>query len=71
MNTESSYRRFEAAQPHERWQLDITHWSLADGSGVEILNLLDDHSRLCVAGNARRVFTAADVAATYVRAAAA
>jgi transposase len=28
---------------------------------VEILNLLDDHSRLCVASHARRVFKAADV----------
>jgi hypothetical protein len=35
---------------------------------VEILNLLDDHSRLCVASDARQVFTAADVADTYVRA---
>ena len=26
----SSYIRFEADQPNERWQLDITHWTLAD-----------------------------------------
>jgi transposase InsO family protein len=41
----SSYTRFEAAQPNETWQSDSTHWRLADGSDVEILNWLDDHSR--------------------------
>ena len=57
----SSYVRFEADQPNERWQLDITHWRLADGSDVEILNIIDDHSRLVVGCDARRVFKAADV----------
>src|SRR3712207_3689144 len=28
----SSYVRFEAAQPNERWQTDLTHWPLADGT---------------------------------------
>ena len=42
----SSYRRFEAAQPNECWQSDFTQWTLADGTDVEILNWLDDHSRL-------------------------
>ena len=42
----SSWRRFAAEQPNERWQADTTHWQLADGTEVEILNLLDDHSRL-------------------------
>lgn len=41
----SSYRRFEASQPNECWQSDTTHWRLADGTDVEILNWLDDHSR--------------------------
>jgi len=27
----SSYIRFQAEQPNERWQLDITHWQLAAG----------------------------------------
>jgi len=57
----SSYTRFVAEQPNERWQLDITHWTLADDTEVEILNLLDDHSRLCVGSHARRVFKAGDV----------
>ena len=42
----SSWRTFAAEQPNERWQADTTHWQLADGTGVEILNILDDHSRL-------------------------
>jgi transposase len=57
----SSYVRFVAEQPNERWQLDITHWVLADDTEVEILNLLDDHSRVCVGSHARRVFKAGDV----------
>ena len=44
----SSWRRFEADLPNELWQADITHWPLADGSDAEILNILDDHSRLLV-----------------------
>ncbi len=39
----SAGTRFEAYQPNERWQADVTHWQLADGSSVEILNLIDDH----------------------------
>lgn len=66
----SSYVRFEADQPNERWQLDITHWALADGTGVEILNQIDDHSRLAVASDARVTFKAADVVAAFRRAAA-
>ena len=42
----SSYHRFVAAQPNECWQSDFTHWRLADDTDVEILNWLDDHSRM-------------------------
>ena len=41
----SSWHRFEAQQPNETWQSDFTHWTLADGTDVEILNFLDDDSR--------------------------
>jgi transposase InsO family protein len=34
----SSYRRFEAELPNQLWQSDFTHWTLADGTDVEILN---------------------------------
>src|SRR5579875_3152410 len=57
----SSWRRFEADQPNEVWQADITHVGLADGAEVEILNIIDDHSRLLVGSTARRVFKAGDV----------
>jgi transposase len=44
----SSSVRFQADQPNERWQADATHWQLADDTAVEILNILDDHSRLLI-----------------------
>ena len=61
----SSYVRFAAEMPNERWQADITHWRLADGTEVEILNAIDDHSRLLVASDARMVFKAADVVGSF------
>ena len=67
----SSYIRFQAAQPNERWQLDITHWVLADGTEVEILNQLDDHSRLCLGNDTMTVFKARDVDDCFGKAAAA
>ena len=42
-----------AEQPNERWQADTTHWQLADGTGVEILNIIDDHSRLALSRGQR------------------
>jgi transposase InsO family protein len=63
----SSYIRFCADQPNERWQADITHWELADGTGIEICNILDDHSRLIVGSTtaAGVTFKAADVVAAF------
>ncbi len=57
----SSWRTFAAEQPNERWQADTTHWQLADGTGVEILNIIDDHSRLALAAVPRRTITGPDV----------
>ena len=45
----SSWTRFEAQLPNECWQSDVTHWRLRDGTEVEIVNFIDDHSRLAVA----------------------
>ena len=42
----NSYTRFVAELPNECWQMDVTHWPLANGNDVEILNIIDDHSRL-------------------------
>jgi transposase InsO family protein len=63
--------RFQAEMPNERWQEDTTHWSLADGTDVEILNTIDDHSRFLLGSDARVVFKAADVVACFHEAAAA
>jgi transposase InsO family protein len=57
----SSYVRFQADQPNERWQADATHWQLADGTEVEILNIIDDHSRLLIGATAHPTVTGADV----------
>jgi len=65
----SSFIRFEAAMPNERWQADITHWALADGGEVGILNVLDDHSRLLVASDGRAHTKAADVVVSFHEAA--
>lgn len=65
----ASYLRFEAELPNECWQMDMTHYELSTGESVEILNVIDDHSRLCVASKAFPVTTAADVVATFYEAA--
>jgi transposase InsO family protein len=57
----SSLIRFCAELPNEMWQADITHWRLAGSGHAEILNLLDDHSRLFVASRAFATVKAADV----------
>jgi transposase InsO family protein len=62
----SSFVRFEADLPNECWQSDMTHWTLADGSHAEIINFLDDHSRLCLASVAVVVARATDVAEVFM-----
>jgi transposase InsO family protein len=64
----SSYRRWAAAQPNECWQSDFTHWRLADGTDVEILNWLDDHSRYLISCTAHTPVTGDTVVDTFVTA---
>jgi transposase InsO family protein len=64
----SSWKRFCAEQPNQCWQADVTHWHLADHSAVEILNILDDHSRLAIASHTRPVTRGPDVVDTFVAA---
>ena len=45
----SAWRRFEWPRPNDAWQIDATCWALADGTGVWIMDALDDHSRVLVA----------------------
>jgi transposase InsO family protein len=66
----SSWVRFEATLPNECWQSDITHVLLADGAEVEVVNFIDDHSRLCVASVAKEIFTSPDVVQAFQGAAA-
>jgi transposase InsO family protein len=47
-----SLRRFVFPHPNDCWQIDATHWHLADGTQVEIVDILDDHSRVCAAADA-------------------
>jgi transposase InsO family protein len=47
----SSYKRFEAAAPNERWQIDAMDWVIATGV-VRVFNIIDDHSRVAVRSRA-------------------
>ena len=60
-----SWVRFEAHLPNETWQADMTHWSLADGTGVEILDFVDDYSRMVTVAVVLPVTNAADVVAAF------
>lgn len=64
----SAWIRFEAAAPNEVWQSDFTHWRLADGSEVEIISWLDDHSRCLLGATACRRVGGDDVVATFTAA---
>ena len=57
----SSYKRFEADLPNECWQCDMTHVTLENGTAFEVLNIIDDHSRLCIASRAMVRVKATDV----------
>jgi transposase InsO family protein len=65
----SSLIRFEADLPNEMWQTDITHWRLAGGEHVEIMNMIDDHSRLFLASEAYPTVKAQDVVDVFHKAA--
>ena len=64
----SSFIRFEADLPNETWQSDMTHWTLTEDRHVEIVNFIDDHSRLCIASIAVPVAKATDVAEIFITA---
>lgn len=64
----SSWKRFCADLPNECWQADVTHVRLADDSFVEVLNMVDDHSRLCVESRAFVTVRSPDVVRALHRA---
>jgi transposase InsO family protein len=61
----SSYIRFQAEQPNETWQADFTHHRLADGTDIEILTWLDDHSRYALSVTAHRPVTGPAVVTAF------
>jgi transposase InsO family protein len=61
----SSFIRFEAKLPNETWQMDATPWQLADASPVEILNFLDDNSRVLINSTSFVTVKAADVVQAF------
>ena len=63
----SSYIRFQAELPNGCWQADIPYWFLVDATRVEILDFLDDHSRLLLTIQAKVLWTSADVVAVMDR----
>jgi hypothetical protein len=54
------------AQPNEMWQSDFIHWRLHDGTDVEILNWLDDHSRFLLSATAHQPVTGDAVVSTFL-----
>ena len=57
----SSYKYFCADLPNECWQADLTYIQLENGLVFEVLNVIDDHSRLCIASRAVVTVKAQDV----------
>lgn len=47
-----SYRTFSAERANQCWQIDATDWSLADGTAVKIVNIVDDCTRVLIASRA-------------------
>ncbi|WP_245797214.1 IS481 family transposase [Corynebacterium aquilae] len=64
----SSYIRFQAELPNECWQLDVTEYPLKDGTKAEILDCIDDYSRLIIGAQAYPVVTGPIVVAFVTRA---
>ena len=64
----SSYISFEALLANEMWQSDVTFFELKGGTKIEIVNFLDDFSRVCVASKVVAVTSAPDVVATLYEA---
>jgi transposase InsO family protein len=61
----SALIRFCAELPNEMWQADVTAWRLGSGEVLEILNLIDDHSRLHLGADAYQRVKAKDVVSSF------
>lgn len=60
--------RFEADQPNETWQADVTHVRLKNGRVVDVLNFLDDHSRFLISITVHSSVTTAIVVQEFTEA---
>lgn len=47
-----SYRTFSAERANQCWQIDATDWTLADGTAVKVINIVDDCTRVLIASRA-------------------
>lgn len=65
----SSWIRFTADRPNELWQSDFTHVLLTDGTDVEVIGWLDDHSRFLLHLTAHPRVTGRVVTDTFLRSA--
>jgi hypothetical protein len=63
----ASWRRFEWTRPNDCWQIDATHWTVGDDTVVEIINIVDDHSRVLICSLAVTMTTAATAWAAFLR----
>jgi hypothetical protein len=57
--------QFAARLPNQCWQADASQWHLADGSEVEICNMVDDYSRVVTASRVFPVATARAVVEVF------
>jgi putative transposase len=60
---DGSVRRHRAEHPHQVWAMDFQFDATADGRRLNFLNVIDEHSRLCLAIRVGRRCKAKDVVA--------
>ncbi|MCP9827656.1 DDE-type integrase/transposase/recombinase [Synechococcus sp. L2F] len=60
---DGSVRRYRAEHPHQVWAMDFQFDATADGRRLKSLNVIDEHSRLCLAIRVGRRCKAKDVVA--------
>jgi transposase InsO family protein len=60
---DGSVRRHQAEHPHQVWAMDFQFDATADGRRLKFLNVIDEHSRLCLAIRVGRRCKTKDVVA--------
>ncbi len=60
---DGSVRRYRAEHPHQVWAMDFQFDATADGRRLKFLNVIDEHSRFCLAIRVGRRCKAKDVVA--------